>query len=162
MARFTGRTHGSFVRPFATMCRHGYEQSLAQIKSILVLNLHFWPDECDTWSLSPGLTNTCCTCLYDHPSARASYIVVSHRHCRSVTSSHFKAQALSPVHTQEPAMKLLVVAALAALVAVVSASGDPTESLPGVQDLSESWPWSRVEASGGRTAMQRAVIAVCL
>ncbi|WIA31657.1 hypothetical protein OEZ86_002576 [Tetradesmus obliquus] len=32
-------------------------------------------------------------------------------------------------------MKLLVVAALAALVAVVSASGDPTESLPGVQDL---------------------------
>eukprot|EP00882_Tetradesmus_deserticola_P000542 GHRQ01000595.1.p1 GENE.GHRQ01000595.1~~GHRQ01000595.1.p1 ORF type:complete len:263 (+),score=117.57 GHRQ01000595.1:130-918(+) len=32
-------------------------------------------------------------------------------------------------------MKLLVVAALAALVAVVSASGDPTESLPGVHDL---------------------------
>jgi hypothetical protein len=59
-------------------------------------------------------------------------------------------------------MKLLVVAALAALVAVVSASGDPTESLPGVQDLSESWLWSRVEPSGGRTAMQRAVIAVFL
>jgi hypothetical protein len=64
------------------------------------------------------------------------------------------------VHTQEPVMKLLVVAALAALVAVVSASGDPTESLPGVQDLSELELWSRVEASGGRTAMQRAAIAL--
>jgi hypothetical protein len=59
-------------------------------------------------------------------------------------------------------MKLLVVAALAALVAVVSASGDPTESLPGVQDLSEFSLWSRVEASGGRTAMQQAAIAVVL
>jgi hypothetical protein len=59
-------------------------------------------------------------------------------------------------------MKLLVVAALAALIAVVSASGDPTESLPGVQDLSEYGLWPLVEASGGRTAMQRAAIAMVL